>query len=144
MKSPHDSEISVVKQPQVAQPTFSTHLDSAYRSVLNMAFFFLSAPTKPVFNVCAQNASPQDDTFVVNFSCLFSFYGSSPDFMGGLLLLQTRSFGQTPLANVFSVYPWEKSIQDHNFYIKHVGTHLFKQHRKTTVILKNPTHSAAF
>lgn len=64
--------------------------------------------------------------FFVNFSCLFSFYGSSPDFMGGLLLLQTRSFGQTPLANVFSVYPWEKLIQDHNFYIKNVGTHLFK------------------
>lgn len=64
--------------------------------------------------------------FFVNFSCLFSFYGSSPGFMGGLLLLQTRSFGQTPLANVFSVYPWEKLIQDHNFYIKNVGTHLFK------------------
>ena len=38
----------------------------AYRSVLNMAFF-LSAPTKPVFNVCAQNASPQDDTFFCQF-----------------------------------------------------------------------------
>lgn len=109
---------------QVAQPTFSTHLNSAYRSVLNMAFF-LSAPTKPVFNVCAQNASPQDVTFLVNFSHLLSFDGSSPDFMGGLLLLQTRSFGQPPGANVFSVYPWEKVFQDH-FYIKQVGTHLFK------------------
>lgn len=38
----------------------------AYRSVLNMTFF-LSAPTKPVFNVCAQNASPQDDTFFWQF-----------------------------------------------------------------------------
>ena len=65
MKSPHDSEISSGKAATSGSANILNTSRFAYRSVLNMTFF-LSAPTKPVFNVCAQNASPQDDTFFLS------------------------------------------------------------------------------
>lgn len=108
MKSPHDSEISVVKQPQVAQPTFSTHLDSLTAQCSTWPFFWVLRRNRCSMSV-PKTPRRKMILFFVNFSCLFSFYGSSPDFMGGLLLLQTRSFGQTPLANVFSEYIFRKN-----------------------------------
>lgn len=120
MKSPHDSEISVVKQPQVAQPTFSTHLSAQH------GLFSECSDETGVQCLCPKRLAARWYFFLSILVVCFPSMEVLPIFMGGLLLLQTRSFGQTPLANVLSVYPWEKLIQDHNFNIKHVGTHLFK------------------